>query len=169
MQKRLWLETYKVSVCMLKHALIKPASIRAVQAIQHSLPYVLEALPNGKLIFLNRQYKPLGTASVWSDYNEYPNLHVDPLDPLIQPLLAACPKYDIGSNLYQLFSFNPIDDIKTAKEYLGTLELVWKAPKLDRYLFIPDQLTTAEISTIYREIEETDYCTQGQTESVGQS
>jgi hypothetical protein len=166
MQKRLWLETYKVSVCMLKHALIKPASIRAVQAIQHSLPYVLEAMPNGKLIFLNRQYKPLGTASVWSDYNDYPNLHVDPLDPLIQPLLLACPKYE---TLYQLFSFNPIDDIKTAKEYLDRLELVWKAPKTDRLLFIPqDTRTTAEIATIYRTIEETDYCTQGRKERAGQ-
>jgi len=163
MQKRLWLETYKVSVCMLKHALIKPASIRAVQAIQHSLPYVLEAMPNGKLIFLNRQYKPLGTASVWSNYNEYPNLHVDPLDPLIQPLLLACPKYE---TLYQLFSFNPIDDIKTAKEYLDRLELVWKAPKLDPYfLHINEPITT---NNIYRQIEETDYCAQGQTESIGQ-
>jgi hypothetical protein len=148
---------------MLKHALIKPASIRAVQAIQHSLPYVLEAMPNGKLIFLNRQYKPLGTASVWSNYNEYPNLHVDPLDPLIQPLLLACPKYE---TLYQLFSFNPIDDIKTAKEYLDRLELVWKAPKLDPYfLHINEPITT---NNIYRQIEETDYCAQGQTESIGQ-
>jgi hypothetical protein len=163
MEKRLWLETYKVSVCMLKHALTKPASIRAVQAIQHSLPYVLEAMPNGKLIFLNRQYKPLGTASVWSDYNEYPNLHVNPLDPLIQPLLLACPKYE---TLYQLFSFNPVDDIKTAKEYLGRLELVWKAPKLDPYfLHINEPITT---NNIYRQIEETDYCTQGKTESIGQ-
>ncbi len=163
MEKRLWLETYKVSVCMLKHALIKPASIRAVQAIQHSLPYVLEAMPNGKLIFLNRQYKPLGTASVWSDYNEYPNLHVDPLDPLIQPLLLACPKYE---TLYQLFSSNPIDDIKTAKEYLDRLELVWKAPKLDPYfLHINEPITT---NNIYRQIEETDYCAQGKTESIGQ-
>ena len=163
MKERLWLETYKVSVCMLKHALIKPASIRAVQAIQHSLPYVLEAMPNGKLIFLNRQYKPLGTASVWSDYNEYPNLHVDPLDPLIQPLLLACPKYE---TLYQLFSFNPIDDIKTAKEYLDRLELVWKAPKLDPYfLHINEPITT---NNTYRQIEETDYCTQGKTESIGQ-
>lgn len=166
MQKRLWLETYKVSVCMLKHALIKPASIRAVQAIQHSLPYVLEELPNGKLIFLNRQYKPLGTASVWSDYMDYPNLHVDPLDPLIQPLLAACPKYNIGSNLYQLFSFNPIDDIKTAKEYLGRLELVWKAD-LEQYFL--QNTKPIETNNIYRKIEETDYCTQGQAERVGQS
>lgn len=166
MQKRLWLETYKVSVCMLKHALIKPASIRAVQAIQHSLPYVLEELPNGKLIFLNRQYKPLGTASVWSDYNDYPNLHVDPLDPLIQPLLAACPKYDINSNLYQLFSFNPIDDIKTAKEYLGRLELVWKAD-LEQYFL--QNTKPIETNNIYRQIEETDYCTQGKAERVGQS
>jgi hypothetical protein len=123
-------------------------------------------MPNGKLIFLNRQYKPLGTASVWSDYNEYPNLHVDPLDPLIQPLLGVCPKYE---TLYQLFSSNPIDDIKTAKQYLDRLELVWKAPKTDRLLFIPQNTrTTAEMATIYRTIEETDYCTQGRKERAGQ-
>ncbi len=68
---------------------------QAVGALKCILPYCLHPVRAGDdapLIWLNRDYKPLGIAqySEWVDYNKFPWLHVAIDDPQIAALLKEC-------------------------------------------------------------------------------
>jgi len=64
-----------------------------VNILRPMLPYCLHPLDSfapSPLIWLNRNYKPLGTMSGHANYHEYPWLHVDRDDPFIAKLLPYC-------------------------------------------------------------------------------
>jgi hypothetical protein len=61
---------------------------RAVEATRVVLPYVLHPLDDTKLVWLNRDYKPLGVLpyGTWVNYADFPTLHVERSNPAVQAI-----------------------------------------------------------------------------------
>ncbi len=103
-------------------------STRAAKAARALLPYALNPLRDDndpKLIWLNRDYKPLGVLPYgdFVNYWDFPHLHVSRSDPLIQPLLRVCK--DHGGQFYLFDDRTSPDGSKAAaKRLLGLLQLV---------------------------------------------
>lgn len=67
-------------------------SKRAVEVLRPMLPYVLHPVGGDGLIWVNRQYKPIGGYSGYATYEAYPWVHVSPDDPRVADLLARLRK-----------------------------------------------------------------------------
>lgn len=106
---------------------------QAVGALKCILPYCLHPLRAGDdapLIWLNREYKPLGidTYSEWVDYNEFTWLHVAIDDPKIAALLKECRHVRLFSDGNPAFylrndASSPTNGKEHARRLLRLLEL----------------------------------------------
>ena len=127
-----WMNSYVSAVNGLYSALRKPASFRAVQSLYSILPYALHYM-RGKpdyLIFVNRDYKPLGCTTMQHIiYEDYTNLHVLKTDPIIAPLIELAENKNLvvaGSFfIYNTYEESPFNTVQTAKTYLRILESIW--------------------------------------------
>ena len=67
----------------------RPFNRRAVESLRIVIPYCLHPISDqdDTLIWLNRDYKPLGTLVAHADYEKFSTVHADPRDPAIAKLL----------------------------------------------------------------------------------
>lgn len=114
---------------------------QAVGAMRCILPYCLHPVRDGDdapLIWLNRDYKPLGIAkySEWVVYNEFPWLHVAIDDPQIAALLKECRLVRAFSDANPVFylrddASSPTIGKEHARRLLRLLELALGRPSED--------------------------------------
>lgn len=81
---------------------------KAVEALRLVIPYCLHPAgdEDDTLIWLNRDYKPLGTLLAHADYEKFPSVHADPRDPAISKLLREAKSLHVfadGGFVYWLF------------------------------------------------------------------
>jgi len=80
-------------------------SERAMTALRGTLPYVLHRVPDEtKLIWLNRDYKPLSTGAHtsmkrWVDYQGFPELFVAQDHPLVMDMVKLLPHRMVEPNI----------------------------------------------------------------------
>lgn len=127
-----WTEGFAAAVYAMRSAVGDPWSgrstnIRAVLAAKPLLPYVLHPVPDmpDVWIWVNRAYKPLGTAGGWARYQDYAHLHVNRDDPRIARLKDRCLDWGAGDGV-ALFNDNgaPWLDVHRARRYADLLKLV---------------------------------------------
>lgn len=71
-------------------------SVQAVKALRPLLPYALHPVDDGALIWLNRDYKPLGITRLfpWVDYLAFPSLAVNASDPAVTAVRSRIARPD---------------------------------------------------------------------------
>lgn len=162
-----WMDTLRVSICALEFALRPPGSIRAVRVLRHILPYALvpvtpaNAVPT-KMIWVNRRYKPIGTAMPWATYEDYPHLHVDADDPRIAPLLLWAKTGSAGrphDGIWLYTGSEVYESVPRARQYLGLLTMIYTPDHSKHY-----DSTDNDLMYMYN-ICETDYCTRGRRDN----
>jgi hypothetical protein len=101
-------------------------SARAVHAARPLLPYCLHEVSGvpGMLIWLNRQYKPLGTCSTFAHYEDFTWLHVPQDSPRLTRLRAVCACSDFGGFWLHTDYTSPIHSAQNARDYAALLDLV---------------------------------------------
>lgn len=108
-----------------------PYHRRTAEALRFSLPYCLMPLHgdgNSTMIWLNRDYKPLGIVSDERvNYAEYPGVHVNKNDPRIAALLPYCKKVladEPGKSAYYLFcvTTSPIHSKANGRRLLALID-----------------------------------------------
>tara|TARA_R110000868_G_scaffold296620_2_gene556862 strand:+ start:169 stop:621 length:453 start_codon:yes stop_codon:yes gene_type:complete len=84
-------------------------SKRAAGCLRNFLPYCVQKLDedSGKVIVLNRDYKPIGycgSYSEWVDYGDFDSAHADMESPEMKAFLNACDKNKHG----MWYTFNDV-------------------------------------------------------------
>jgi hypothetical protein len=89
-------EDYKVDICRMNNY-----SKRAAECLRNFIPYCIQKLDkdSGKVIVLNREYKPIGYCGSydnWVNYGDFDSAIADIESPEMQALLKACGKDKAG-------------------------------------------------------------------------
>lgn len=113
----------------------KNYSKRAAQCLRGFLPYSIQKIgeDSGKVIILNRDYKPIGYCGSyfdWVKYDDFDSAIADIESPEMQAFLTACGK-DRGGRGWVWFTFNdataPWGAAKNAKRLIGIIDAALSA------------------------------------------
>ena len=109
-------------------------SKRAAQCLRSFVPYAIQKIgkDSGKVIVLNRDYKPIGYCGSydgWVDYSDFDSAIADMESPEMKAFLTACGKDRVGRD--SMFTFNdataPWLGAKNAKRLVGLIDAALSA------------------------------------------
>jgi hypothetical protein len=127
---------YKNNICRIENY-----SKRAAECLRNFVPYSIQKLDSdsGKVIVLNREYKPIGYSGLnssprrggdWVDYADFDSAIADIQSPEMKALLDACGKDNAGRD-WLWFTFSdftaPWCSQKNAKRLIGIIDAALEA------------------------------------------
>lgn len=124
------IKTLERSLCLDGYYLGRKSSVRSIEGARLMLPYVLHPMQGNTThwIWVNREYKPIGTFEQWAKYEEYIHLHVSHDDNSIKSLLAKCKAFAPYRKESGFVLFNDITtpwlNMRNAKAYYDILKLI---------------------------------------------
>jgi hypothetical protein len=110
-------------------------SKRAAECLRSFVPYAIQKIgeDSGKVIVLNRDYKPIGYCGSydgWVDYSDFDSAIADVESPEMKAFLTACNKDRAGKD-WTWFTFNdataPWLGAKNAKRLVGLIDAALSA------------------------------------------